>query len=80
MSMNASIETCKYGSTVIVWSVLAMELLPTLPTPLRMIIRAFTAGAFPMAKGGAADMPGRTASICRHGDAVADWPSGLLKN
>lgn len=45
MSMNASIAICRNGSVVIVWSALAMELLPTLPTPFRMIIRALTAFA-----------------------------------
>src|SRR5262245_61408193 len=38
MSMNASISTCRNGASVIFCSALAIELLPTLPTPLSRMI------------------------------------------
>jgi len=38
--MNVSICTCRNGSAAMDWSALAIELLPTLPTPLRTTILA----------------------------------------
>jgi hypothetical protein len=39
MSRNASIDTCKNGEDVIACNARAVALFPTLPTPLRMIMR-----------------------------------------